>query len=156
MTIDLYELEDANKEFNFNNIILEYAPLQLQFCGEEPIKYTGKYRLNFNHVNQYLFFRADNCSINDFSLFFNSVKINIDMNNVIIFDNHYIIPLTKSIELNDLLKYGINSSKIDRIDMRINFVPNNDLHNEEAFYIYSISLNGARSSNGIFGLRFSK
>lgn len=151
LLIDIYEIIDENIKLS------DFLIMQLQFCGEEIIQNNKfLYENNFNHVVSHLFIECGINKINNINLKFIEKRKNIDMElnfdkkQIIEYDNHYLINLTKSIEYDDLKNYGINFSIDGQI--LINF---ENIDSKEC-KIYALSLQAVKINQFFFALYYSK
>jgi hypothetical protein len=157
ITVDVYELSNAVESFYYgpNNKSIDYAMMQTQFCGVERVtNKNSKLRLDFNHpTNHIIISSSKDNKLKNINLEFDSNLLNIDMSEVKIFDGHYIIPLTRSLKYEDLLSHSINFSRIDKINLCLNY--EDEIKDHLDVSIYGICTNIMSVSSGMTGLRYS-
>lgn len=113
LLVDIYEITDTN--FDSANFICNNVATRQIFTGGEnrDIGQLCKYKLNFSNVINYIIIHLSNDTLKNFNLRFNGINTSFDMSNIIKYDNKYIIPFTKSLDITHYDDYGINFSKID-------------------------------------------
>lgn len=104
LSVDIYEMIEPLK-YDIPNIIV-----QQQFTGFENLAMCGKYKLNFNHIVNYIIIDAPKCTIERFILHIDNFDTDIDMKDIIYYNNQYIIPFTKSLDLDNFDTFGVNFS----------------------------------------------
>ena len=119
LTYDLYEIEETElgKEY-------EFLTTQMQFHGIESItNQLMTINTNYNHIIQYFVIESPTNIIEElFIEFYDGGPENILLKPLIIWkDGFYIIPLCPSLNPENMMKYGINFSRVDDAIFRIIF-----------------------------------
>jgi hypothetical protein len=138
ISIDVYELKDDNVNTYTAYNPFEFKIMQNQDMGTNKIPGSrSTYFLDFyKHVSHILVNSYDN-EIDKISLFFNG-SLELDMGKMDRYDNYYIIPLAKSLNLDDITNQSMNFSNIDSIRLNVWFKDNK----EGLIDIHATSLHG--------------
>lgn len=136
---NIYKLKNKIEKANF-------LFFQQHFTGREYIDNPSHVRINFNHPTYYLL--VDAMLHKDLILSLNGCK-DIKLMEIDKVDNIYIYALSKSLELDDISKYGINFNGVDNPRL-LNFEKNTYVD------IYAISSQPMKIVGNICGLQFSK
>lgn len=157
LSVDIFEIDDDNFNeytFTYNNIIT-----QCQYNGMEVVSKgsnVAKYKVQYNHVMNYILVSIPNTNINHIILQLDGYNVvDISTENILCYDNHYIIPLTKSLHHDYINTYGINFSRCDNSVLCLKYDVITDESNTP-LYIYGISSNAIKIQNKMAGLMYSK
>lgn len=120
LLVDVYSIENG-PYFNPVEFNRDRAITQLQFTGTEITsgREVEKFKLDFNYLVNFLIVSFSNNRPEKIDLLFNGHDTNINLENMIQYDDHYIIPFTPSLDLNNFSTYGIDFSKIDNPQLNI-------------------------------------
>ena len=156
LSIDIFEIDDSN--FDENNYTYDNIIVQCQNTGPEIASNgtnVGKYRLDYNHVMDYILLSIPDTTINHIILQLDGYNaIDMSTENLVCYDNHYIIPMTKSLNCDNIITYGINFSRCDNTILCIKH--NTIINSSSNVYIYGISHNAIKVTNKMVGLMYSK
>lgn len=156
LSVDIFEIDDEN--FDENNYIYDNIIVQCQYTGPEVAcngSSAGKYKLNFNHVMDYILLSIPDTNVTRVILQLDGYNaIDLSTENLICYDNHYIIPLTKSLNQDNINTYGINFSRCDNTILCIWYDAITNASSN--VYIYGISHNAIKTQNKMAGLMYSK
>jgi hypothetical protein len=127
-----------------------------------------KYYLHYNNVCTHLIIDAFYHDISELTMVFNGIyncgkksycppekdTIKFDLSKCQRIDDHYILPLTKSLEFSDLMKYGLNFTKIDdpKIEIKINDF---EFGMDKITNFYAITQTQLKIKNGMYNIIFS-
>lgn len=156
LSIDIYKICDPN--FNPSIPYINAVPT-CQFTGEESAHFrASKYRLSYNHVVDFILVSIPDNTLSHINLRFidsshPSIDINIPIGEMIYYDNHYIIPLTMSLNSEHINVYGINFSRCDSIQLDTMCINNGNI--DSRAYIYGITCTPIKSQNKDIILLFS-
>lgn len=148
--VDIYEIcdPDYNPDFIYSDI-MTYQ----QLIGKKNLARDEKILINFDHIINYIIIDTLGEKLIDFKLLFNGIDTNIVISDIFRYDDMYIIPLNKSLNVEYFDKYGINFSRIDFAELILDIDGKN---NENNVNIFAISYNEIRSAPSIgCGLMFN-
>ncbi len=153
VSVDVYEINDP--EFNHDIFVHNDVIQQCQFTGVEamPAQF-GKFKLDYNHVVNYILVSIPNSNILDLNLRLDDNNICIPIDNMLCYDGHYVIPLTTSLDKNNINKYGINLSRVDRPYLNVKLETFGDI--DTRVYIYAINNGAIGIRKNMVGLLYSK
>lgn len=142
--IDVYEWQN-----NINQNSQEYSIMKVQYDYGNIVNNILKHKLNFSNICTHIVIKSIGNEIEDVSFNFNDDKIlNVPNNYITKYNNCYIIPLTKSLDLDISRKYCINFSCIN-VEINIKFkepIVDNKTH------IYALTHQNVKIMNGTFSL----
>lgn len=145
--IDLYEREEPCEG---KHPSLEYMIMQLLYTGEEQIKNTDVLlRLHFHSVCTHLIFNIPNKKLSEFKLLLDKEDTGLTLEDAEVYDDHYIVSLTRSLKFKDLVKSGINLSG-QKSKMSFKF----DDDKESVSRVYALGMNVIRVKSGLGGYVF--
>ncbi len=153
VSVDIYEINDP--EFDHDTFVHNDVIQQCQFTGVEafPAQF-GKFKLDYNHVVNYILVSITDSKILNLDLRLDNNNICIPIDEMLCYDGHYIIPLTTSLDKNNINKYGVNFSKSDYTYISVKLETSGDI--DTRVYIYAISNGAIEIKNNMLGLLFSK
>lgn len=160
---DVYELVDKPENFNvyLGGTIASHIITQSDFHGIYKIT-NQEFKLPiYSRVISHIMISVPDNEIEELRLECSTEKsknkkiLNIQVNQLEKFDDTYVIPLTKSLNLSDLKKYGINFGGDNRHSLFIK-LKNKLKDKEQQCKMFSLGTNIEVYSGGFSGLRYAK
>ncbi len=154
LEVDIYEIMDP--DFDPDTFVYNNAVTQIQFTGEESLCNCNcaKFRLDFNHVVCYLILSITNNTPKYINLRLGGTDTHIALADAIVYDDHYIIPLTVSLDKEFINTFDIGFGRIDHAQLDIN-LENCSTNLDDVVYIYALNYNGIEIRSNGLSLLFS-
>jgi hypothetical protein len=183
LIISFFNACDSDVQLLYDLCEIAESPLEMPICQTQhggrkliisrtltcPSKnsYSSCIKLQFNHQIYYLILKIHDVDIKNIRgvklLFDKEVNLVIKKNNLQFHNNFIIIPFTPSLSTNNIIKYGINFSRMIPMENFSKIIPSPILkiYSDESLTdknidVYGISLQPMRFMSGMAGLAFTK